>query len=163
MGTPGELRGVMLFPVELDALGWWLAGLFAALLILGWLLGRLRRGRRRRVIRARQGRAQVGEDEASSFLGEWGFEVVDSQVRHHWSVLVDGEAEEILLIADYLVEREGLRYVAEVKTGLDAPSIRTAATRRQLLEYRCAFDVDGVLLVDMEGETIQEIVFELSN
>ena len=36
-----------------------------------------------------------------------------------------------------------LACVAEVKTGRLAPRIDTPATRRQLLEYRLAFDVDG--------------------
>jgi hypothetical protein len=49
--------------------------------------------------------------------------------------------------------------VAEVKSGKLAPRIETAATRRQLLEYRVAFDVDGVLLVDEEAGRVSEIVF----
>ena len=40
--------------------------------------------------------------------------------------------------------------MAEVKTGTYAPRLETAATRRQLLEYGVAFDVDGVLLVDAD-------------
>jgi hypothetical protein len=51
--------------------------------------------------------------------------------------------------------------VAEVKTGEVAPRLSTAATRRQLLEYRVAFDVDGVLLVCPERGTIQRVDFLL--
>ena len=68
--------------------------------------------------------------------------------------LVDGEATRIELRADYVVTRQGRRYVAEVKTGRVAPRIETASTRRQLLEYRHAFDVDGVLLVDADARRI---------
>ena len=50
-------------------------------------------------------------------------------------------------------------FVAEVKTGDEAPRMSTAATRRQLLEYHVAFDVDGVLLVCPELGTIQRIEF----
>ncbi len=49
--------------------------------------------------------------------------------------------------------------MAEVKTGAAAPQLSTAATRRQLLEYRVAFDVDGVLLVDAEAGRVQRVVF----
>jgi hypothetical protein len=55
----------------------------------------------------------------------------------------------------------GLRYVAEVKTGAFAPRLETAATRRQLLEYRIAFDVDGVLLVDADAERVRLVEFPL--
>jgi len=63
------------------------------------------------------------------------------------------------LRADYLVERGGELLVAEVKTGEEAPSLETAATRRQLLEYHVAFAVDGVLLVSPEQGTIQRVAF----
>jgi hypothetical protein len=49
--------------------------------------------------------------------------------------------------------------VAEVKTGRWAPRLETAATRRQLLEYRFAFDVDGVLLVDADADRVSSIEF----
>jgi hypothetical protein len=54
------------------------------------------------------------------------------------------------------------RYIAEVKTGRAAVRLDTAATRRQLLEYRVAFDVDGVLLVDAEAGEIRLVEFPLS-
>ena len=53
------------------------------------------------------------------------------------------------------------RLVAEVKTGEAAPSLATAATRRQLLEYHVAFAVDGVLLVCPERGAIHRIEFSL--
>ena len=67
----------------------------------------------------------------------------------------------IVVRADLLVSRGARRFVAEVKTGARAPRIETAATRRQLLEYAVAYDVDGVLLVDMEEHTISEVEFPM--
>ena len=61
--------------------------------------------------------------------------------------------------ADYLATRDGSRYVVEVKTGAQAPRIETSATRRQILEYRIAFDVDGVVLVDAEAGSVHEMTF----
>ena len=63
--------------------------------------------------------------------------------------------------ADFVVVRRGRRYVAEVKTGQAAPDIAAPATRRQLLEYRCAFGVDGVLLVDAEAGRVHAVDFAL--
>jgi hypothetical protein len=39
--------------------------------------------------------------------------------------------------------------------------VAAPATRRQLLEYRCAFGVDGVLLVDAEARRVHVIDFAL--
>ena len=56
--------------------------------------------------------------------------------------------------ADYLVERRGRRYLAEVKTGAHAPRLDLPATRRQILEYGLAFQTSGVLLVDADAERV---------
>jgi len=82
-------------------------------------------------------------------------------VPGQWTVHADGEPMEVSLRADLLVTRNGRRYVAEVKTGRAAPRLDCAATRRQLLEYRIAFGVDGVLLVDAESDRV--IVVELGS
>jgi hypothetical protein len=74
-------------------------------------------------------------------------------------MVVDGESVPVTVRADYLVVRAGRRYVAEVKTGSTAPSAHHVATRRQLLEYRHAFEVDGVLLVDPEEDSVSEVSF----
>jgi len=74
-------------------------------------------------------------------------------------VHADGAPLTIDLRADYLVSQGRRRFVAEVKTGRWAPRLETAATRRQLLEYRFAFDVDGVLLVDADADRVSSIEF----
>lgn len=109
--------------------------------------------------RRRGARAVAGEGAARGMLEEAGYEVVAAQARLEWEIFVDGEPLAVELRADYVVEREGERLVAEVKTGEAAPSLTTAATRRQLLEYRVAFGVAGVLLVCPERGTIQRVEF----
>jgi len=106
-------------------------------------------------------RALRGEARAARWLERAGFAVVGAQVAADYVVWVDGVASTIALRADYVVERAGLRYVAEVKTGRVAPKIETPATRRQLLEYRVAFDVDGVVLVDGETGDVRLVRFPL--
>jgi len=153
---PDVLNGLELTP---EIAGW----LVAALILVLWIFGAVRRRWRKFAfklkLRRRQRRAQRGELDAEELLAAEGFQIIDSQVHLLWPVLVDEEPIEIRLIADHIVERDGWRYVAEVKTGEAAPSIRTAATRRQLLEYYVAFECDGVLLVDMEQGVILEVQF----
>jgi hypothetical protein len=107
----------------------------------------------------RAARAGAGEDHAIDLLEDAGFIVLERQARVDWAPLVDGAPQHCELRADYLVERDGELLVAEVKTGEAAPSVETAATRRQLLEYHVAFGVDGVLLVCPERGSIQRVVF----
>lgn len=132
-----------------------LVGAVLALVIARWL-GGWRAGRR---ARRRAIRAGAGEDAAAVLLRRAGFRIVAAQARVWWAPLIDGEPHRTELRADYLVEARGERLVAEVKTGEVAPSLATAATRRQLLEYHVAFGVDGVLLVCPERGAIHRIEF----
>jgi Holliday junction resolvase-like predicted endonuclease len=132
-----------------------LAGAWLALVLTR--LARRWRGRWR--AKRRAARAGAGEDAAVALLGRCGFRIVARQARTRWAPLVDGEPHETELRADYLVEARGELLVAEVKTGDAAPSLATAATRRQLLEYHVAFAADGVLLVCPERGAIHRIEF----
>lgn len=124
----------------------------------GLALG-VRRWLDRRSRRSRALRAQRAERDAAALLEASGFSVLGRQQRQRWALEVDGRVVEFTLVADYLVEREGRRWVAEVKTGERALDLRHGPTRRQLLEYRQAFAVDGVLLVDAEGRSVRSVQF----
>lgn len=131
-------------------------GVFIVLLLArGWL----QRAWRRFVILSRQRRAYALERSALPFLEEQGYCVEAVQARTHYRLLVDGEAEDIELRVDFIVRRQGQRFAADVKTGVDAPRVRNPATRRQLLEYQLAYEVDGVLLVDMEARAVRCVQF----
>jgi hypothetical protein len=121
----------------------------------------LQRARPRWALRARAERGAEGEIRAEPLLKRLGYRVESRQTTGGWTVRVDGEPRDVSVRADFLVRRGDRRLVADVKTGELAPRIESAATRRQLLEYRLAFDVDGVLLVDMESGEAQEIEFAL--
>lgn len=118
-----------------------------------------RRWFRRRRMSLRMDRAVLGEERAAGWLEDHGFTIVGTQVVVEHPVRIDDRTVVISLRADYLATREGLRYVVEVKTGAVAPRIETSATRRQILEYRVAFDVDGVVLVDGETGRVHEVTF----
>jgi len=157
--TPAELASEWLAWLRSFGRGGGL-GIALVLLALGaWLALALRRWLEGRSRRRRAARAQRAERDAASLLEASGFAVLARQQRQRWALDVDGRALEFTLIADYLVERGGQRWVAEVKTGERALDLRHGPTRRQLLEYQQAFGVAGVLLVDAEGQSLQRVSF----
>lgn len=100
-----------------------------------------------------------GERRARSLLKKEGYRLCGEQQGGSYCLFVDGRATPIHLRSDYLVEKRGRRFVAEVKSGALSVKVTSRGTRRQLLEYLFAFDVDGVLLVDMHAHQIREISF----
>ncbi len=131
----------------------------ATCLVLAVFLLRRARGRIRRGNMRRGARAARAEGEAERLLQRAGYRVVDRQVTGGWTLRVDGEDREVAVRADLIVRRRRRLYVAEVKTGRSAPRPDLPETRRQLLEYLLAFDVAGVLLVDMETRSVRTVEF----
>jgi hypothetical protein len=131
----------------------WLVLLLLA--IAAWWLSatRVRRGNARRGAIAR--RAEV---DAESLLRGLGYAVEDRQVTGTFDLSVDGRPVPVRCRADLLVRRRRRRFVAEVKTGTPADPTHPD-TRRQLLEYRLVFPVDGVLLVDVARGAVMEVAF----
>jgi hypothetical protein len=135
------------------------AAFAVAIAVVQALLMVSRRWSRRRRMSLRMVRAVLGEARAPALLEAHGFAVIGAQVVVEHTVRIDDRVVAIPLRADYLAERDGARFVVEVKTGALAPRVETSATRRQILEYRIAFDVDGVVLVDAESGRVHEITF----
>lgn len=117
--------------------------------VTGYRLGRARE----------QGRA--GEERAEKLLVRQGYQIEARQTVLIYQLKVDNAEVDVELRADFLVRRDRRKFVAEVKTGKVAPRLDTATTRRQLLEYRMAYGVDGVLLVDVENGKIHHVRFPL--
>jgi hypothetical protein len=134
----------------------------AAIFLLVVLALRALAARGRSITARRRARVSLaGESAAEQLLADAGFTVVDRQVAHVWHVAIDDDLHETALRCDYLVARDGERWVAEVKTGDLAPSLATAATRRQLLEYQVAYAAAGVALVDATAGVVHEVRFAL--
>ena len=73
--------------------------------------------------------------------------------------IVDDELRKFKLRPDLLVEKDGIRYIAEIKTGEVAnPSNRN--TRRQLHEYSYYSGHDIILLLDPTEKSIKRISFK---
>jgi len=96
---------------------------------------------------------------AEELLAQHGYRVVERQAELTWALPTSTGSVRVDLRADLIVQRRRKRYVAEVKTGEAAPSLTSSRTRRQLLEYATAYDVDGALLVDPEGGNVTEVFF----
>ena len=135
---------------------WLLLAALACLAALAWWLARTRT---RRGNAARAHVAAHAEVAAERLLSRKGYRVVDRQVTGRVHLLVDGRPVSAVCRADLLVERHGQRWVAEIKSSGAGTRPEHAATRRQLLEYRLAFPVEGVLLVDMAARRIRRVAF----
>jgi hypothetical protein len=136
---------------------WLIVAALAFCLVLGaWFGSRVRRFWLRRRLARRWGRARRGEEQARGWLERHGFTVLDQQVSQTSFLVVDGEESPFAVRADYLVERNGVRAVVEVKTGAVAnPSSR--GTRRQILEYAWVFGVPEVYLFDADSQRLHRI------
>jgi hypothetical protein len=142
--VPWLLAGAAMLAFAIQSLrAWWIAGAPA------------------RRVRVSSLRGAEGEARAEELLADRGYSIEARQVAQEFQFLVDGEARAVTVRADLLVTRAGRRFVAEVKTGTTAPRPEHPPTRRQLLEYRHAFLVDGVLLVQPEEGAIREIDFPI--
>ena len=135
------------------------AALAVAIALTQALVHAVRRGLKGQRMALRMQRAARGEARAPAWLEAHGYTVLGAQVAVEHPVQVDDRVVTVALRADYLAEKDGARFVVEVKTGALAPRIETSATRRQILEYRIAFDVDGVVLVDAETGNVHEVTF----
>jgi hypothetical protein len=135
------------------ALGLLAACLLARSLWLSW--------QRRRRLRGQVLDAQASERAAVRLVEKSGYRVESTQVSRQWTLWANGEPLHVRLRADMILRKGKQRFVADVKLGQQASQLRTIATRRQLLEYRMAYDVDGVLLIDMAREAIVRVEFAL--
>lgn len=133
--------------------------LLACVVLGGWLALRARRLHARWRGRAINARGRRGESDAERLLVSEDYRIVARQARTSYEILVDGQAQSVDLVLDFVVERDGEHFVAEVKTGSTAPRIDRAETRRQLLEYQVATAARRVLLVDADNETITVVGF----
>jgi hypothetical protein len=104
--------------------------------------------------------AQISQEEAEELLKKKGFRIIDRQMRADIITNVDGRPNLSYVQADFIVEKDKKKYVAEVKGGAMVADATEPSTRRQLLEYKFAYKPDGILLVDMIDRSIHLIDFE---
>ncbi len=105
--------------------------------------------------------SRFSEEEAEALLKKKGFRIIGKQKRADLITYIDGKPNLGFVKADFLVEKNGKKYVAEVKAGELVSDPNEPSTRRQLLEYKFAYKPYGILLVDMIAKAIHKIDFEL--
>ncbi|TLX73249.1 hypothetical protein E9993_15780 [Labilibacter sediminis] len=115
---------------------------------------------RERKIRKRFERGNKLELQAKSFLKSKGYRIVDYQSTYTHKYMVDGEVFSVDIQPDYIVKKNGKKYVVEVKSGTTATNARNRSTRRQLLEYDYVVENDGVFLLDMESRELKLVEFK---
>ncbi len=130
--------------------------LLLAVALWGWWRARTRLSR---ASRGRNRRARKAETDAERLLESQGYLILDRQLTRRWTLQVDGEAREVSSRADLLVRRHRRLFIVDVKSGDLAPEPSLPATRRQLLEYLLAFEVDGALVVDMQRRQVRSVSF----
>lgn len=134
-----------------------LLAIAAVVLLAGiWLGHRLARWLRSRLARRWQRVGAAGERRALKILAKGGYRVLRTQVPGRIQLVVDGQRQGFEVRADALVEKRRKTFVAEIKTGR-AAAVGNRWTRRQLLEYAHAYDVDGLLLVDATRGVIHSV------
>ena len=135
-----------------------LAVLLLAMLVVGLLWSFLQTRARKRRARSAADRGRAAERDAPAALERRGYRVLGRHPEGRLDWELDGEVLTARVEADLLVSRDGRRYVVEVKTGRGTRPTRRE-TRRQLLEYALAYDVDGVLLLDADADRLYDVAF----
>jgi Holliday junction resolvase len=103
-------------------------------------------------------RGHQAEQDAVKYLQRRGYRILAAQLEETITVYVDGEPQNSTVRADFLARKGRKTYIVEVKSGQQG-TVRLPHVRRQLLEYKLVYQPDGVLLLDMEHRTLQEICF----
>ena len=104
-------------------------------------------------------RGKKGEKASIKLLEKNGYKILKEQIKLDGFLLVDDELRKFELRQDLLIEKDGIRYIAEIKTGEIAnPSNRNI--RRQLHEYSYYSGHDIISLVDPIEKSIKRISFK---
>ena len=99
-----------------------------------------------------------GEIKAKKLLRQCGYKIIDSQITFPGCIHIDDKPVDFYIRPDYIVERNNIQYLAEVKTGKSAfPTNRM--TRRQMSEYATLTKTNTIILVDSTKGRVMKIRF----
>ena len=113
-----------------------------------------------RKVKKRFERGNKLELQAKKFLKSKGYSIIDYQNTYEHQYKVNGEIQSADIQPDYIVKKNGKKYIVEVKSGSTAINASNRSTRRQLLEYDYVVENDGVFLLDMENQELKLIQFK---
>lgn len=98
-------------------------------------------------------------ENAEALLKKLGYTVVTRDPPASYAMLLAGEPQIVHIHADFLVEKEGKRMVANVRVG-EAAKLDKADTRANFIEQQHAFGVAAVLLVDPDAKVVSPVRFQ---
>ena len=129
--------------------------LIVLLLYLGW---KIRNIYKSFIFYLFKKRGRKSERKAIKLLIKKGYKIINQQLTTKGYLYENGNKVDYKVRPDFMVTKDKVTYVAEIKTGLSA-SIETISTRRQLLEYSKLFNSSKVILVDISKKEIKVIEF----
>ena len=129
--------------------------LIVLLLYLGW---KIRNIYKSFIFYLYKKRGRKSERKAIKLLIKKGYKVINQKLTNKGYLYENGNKVDYKVRADFMVTKDKVTYVAEIKTGLSA-SIEKISTRRQLLEYSKLFNSSKVILVDISKKEIKVIEF----
>ena len=129
--------------------------LIVLLLYLGWKIRNLYKSF---IFYLYKKRGRKSERKAIKLLIKKGYKIINQQLTTKGYLYENGNKVDYKVRPDFMVVKDKVTYVAEIKTGLSA-SIETISTRRQLLEYSKLFNSSKVILVDISKKEIKVIEF----
>ena len=137
---------------------------FIFIIIIGILLVitlkyKIEQFNKKRKQKKRFSRGVILENRARGFLRDKGYSIVSEQEICYHRYKVNGKNFESKIILDYVVQKNGKKYIVEVKSGKSAISVKDKNSRRQLLEYDFVIENDGIFLLDMENRVMNLVKF----
>ncbi len=104
-------------------------------------------------------RAKKGEKNSIKLLEANGYKILDEQIKLNGYFFIDNKLNKFDLRPDLLVEKNGIKYIAEIKTG-EVANPNNRYTRRQMHEYSYYSNKDDVLLVNPTNKSIKKLTFK---
>jgi hypothetical protein len=98
-------------------------------------------------------------ENAEALLKKQGYAIVARDPPASYAMLVAGEPQIVHIHADFLIEKEGKRLVANVRVG-EAAKLDKADTRATFIEHQHAFGVAAVLLIDPDASALSPVRFQ---
>jgi len=131
---------------------WLLLGVFAAAGLLFWLRGK----RTARISGKKPGQSN---SRAILLLEEAGYEVIRVKPNIAVKMEIDDKDYTFELKGDYLVTREGHKFLVRVRRDSKPARLHSKLWRGTLLRDALAFRVSGVVVLNAEKESLHEVRF----
>jgi hypothetical protein len=132
---------------------WLLLGLIIVLLCYYWL--------RRRPRRISGAKADKSNSRARTILEEAGYNILKIKPSITVKMDIDGKPYPFEMKSDFLVSRSGRRYLVRIRRDNKQARLQSKMWRGSHLRDTLAFKADGILVINVEKETLTEVRFRI--